>query len=209
MGILNLLKANKKTKTDIEYIENELKSTGFFRGRQFNPSDEFHIEKSGSFVVKPHGVSRPEAQRALDKMAEGQALRISAEQNSDGCQMLSVRTLDGIMLGDIQWQGVEDLQTIYNILKSGAQVDCLLSKKGKLRADNLKKEIWWCEVSLPRYDVWSLAGADVWTAKSGRVYHCDSACNEKAHQHMTEEEAKLRGMKKCSKCYRTSVPNKK
>lgn len=195
MGFFDIFKLNKKPKTDIEYIENQLKTTGIFQGRQFNPTDEFHIEK-GTFTVRPHGISQPEAQKALNAIPVGQALQISA-----GINILVVRSLNGVLLGDIQWQDVKDLQTVYDMVKSGFKVECSLSQKGRFWADRVEKEIWWCEIALPSYDVWSLTGATVWATRIRRYYHCDPDCNKNADRHMTVEEAEYRGMTKCPKCY--------
>lgn len=202
MGIFDIFKTDKKPKTDVEYIQNELKSTGVFGGRQFNPTDEFHIEK-GTIKLKLHGVSQPEAQRALNVIPEGQALQVSAKQNSDGNYTLIVRGMDGSLLGDIQCQDNENLKTIYDIVKSGIKIECSLFQKGQFRPDRVEveKEIWWCEVSLPSYDVWSLTGASVWVTKIRRYYHCDPNCSKKADRHMTVDEAEYRGMTKCPKCY--------
>jgi len=199
MGIFDIFKPRKKL-TDLDYIRNTLKANGVFQGRHFNPADELHVEKR-FFAVKPHGVSQPAAQKALAELPVGSPLCLSSGQDSDGNPALLVQTLSGALIGDIRWDCVDRLQSLYDMLKAGVKLDCSLSNKGEFWSGNLNKKIWWCEVSIPDYDVWSLTGASVWTTESGSVYHCDPACNKKATRYMTEDEAKYRGMKKCSRCY--------
>lgn len=200
MGIFDIFKPHKKPQTDIEYIKNMLRSSGTFQSRHFNPSDEFNIEKN-SFSIKPHGVSQPEAQQALAKMEVGSSLQLLAGQNPSGCPALLVKTLAGALIGDIQCSYAENYQMLYDMIQAGVKIDCSLSQKGQFHSDNLGTKIWWCEISLPFYDVWSLTGASVWTTRGGRLYHCESTCNKKASQHMTLAEAEYRGMEKCPKCY--------
>lgn len=200
MGVFDIFKPHKKAQTDIGYIQNELQSSGTFQNRHFNPSNEFNIEKS-SLSIKPHGVSQPEAQRALAKIEIGASLQLLAGQAPSGCPALLVKTLAGALIGDIQCSYSENCRMLYDMIKAGVKIDCSLSQKGQFYSDNLEKKIWWCEIFLPFYDVWSITGASVWATKGGRLYHCDSSCNKKADRHMTLEEVEYRGMNKCPKCY--------
>ncbi len=206
MGFFDIFKSQKNT--DIEYIKRILKSSGYFQGRQFNPEHEFRIDK-GFVSMKPRGVAKPEAQKALDSLQEGSPLNVSANEGPGGTPFLFIRTKGGVLLGDIQWaESHEDLQIIYDMAKAGVKIDCTLSAKGRFWASSLHKKIWWCEVSLPVYEVWSVTGVQVWTMMRAKYYHCTPTCNKNAELQMTEEEAAYRGKVKCPKCYHLKAAEK-
>ena len=119
----------KELKTDIEYIRETLESIGLFQGREFNPLDEFHIEKY-YLPSKPHGVSKVEAQKALSKAMEDCSLNVFAEKDIDGYEILLIKTIDGKLLGDFRCDMNIAYQTLYEMLKAGISVDCSLAEKG-------------------------------------------------------------------------------
>lgn len=197
MGLFDFFKRKPvKQMTDTEYIMHCVKS-GLLLSREFPPDDTVEIARR-LVPLKPVGTSKPAAQRTISTLSEGQHLHMYCQENN-GQNCIYFETKNHQPIGYIEVLG-DNLKLITEMLSLGIDVECVVSRRGKFFADGRGEHLWYCELTMPFYDVWSSKDADVWVAPGGRTYHRSPKCRPMATMNMREEEAVQRGYAPCKRC---------
>lgn len=176
------------------FIESKVKSMEFY-GTVFEHDDEIEIVRYAE-KIKPHGTSDPNAQEIIAKLVPNMHVRTWLSTRGNDSKIFFGANTD-YPLGYID-AGFYRLAA--DMLAQDIEPECVVSTTGKFYASGLDAELWFCELEIAQYDVWSTKNADVWTSKTGKMYHKDKACQHRADRHMRETDAVKLGKIPCAKC---------
>ena len=180
--------------SETDYVMDKIK-TGSFYGQTFEPDDEVEVNRKPVYF-KPVHTSLPDAQRVIPTLSVGERVHLLYTEGDSGGTVLFMDS-DHKIFGDIS---IKADSLLADMLEASVDVECYVHKTGQFFASGLGKELWFCELMMADYDVWSTKGANVWTTETGKLYHKDKSCYTRATQHMREDEAIRRGKEPCPKC---------